>query len=360
VKLLTQPGDGVAPLIKGIDLAKNSIEIAIFRFDRPEVKRALEKAAARGVSVKALIAYTNRGGERNLRKLEMELLASGITVARTADDLLRYHYKFMIIDRRILYLLAFNFTYLDTEHSRSFGVVTRNRRVVQEAAKLFEADSKRQAYTPELNALIVSPVNTRKELPRFIRSAKRQLLIYDPKISDRSMIRLLDERSRSGVEIRIIGRLGKRALNLRARRLTHLRLHTRIIIRDRTRAFIGSQSLRDVELDKRRELGLILRDARVVKGLLKTFKTDWQGAAEPKEYPDQKKLPQAKVAKRMAKNIAEKLPLTPIVKNAVKQFVGEETDVELDPRDVQESVKDAVKEAVKDVVKEAVEQNAEK
>ncbi len=71
-----------------------------------------------------LIAYTNRGGERNLRKLEMRLLEAGITVARTADDLVRYHDKYLIIDRRELFLLSFNFTYLDIDHSRSFGLVT--------------------------------------------------------------------------------------------------------------------------------------------------------------------------------------------------------------------------------------------
>jgi hypothetical protein len=61
VKLLTQPGDGIAPLIEGIDSAKKSVEIAIFRFDRTEVESALKNAAARCVFVHALIAYTNRG-----------------------------------------------------------------------------------------------------------------------------------------------------------------------------------------------------------------------------------------------------------------------------------------------------------
>src|SRR5262245_35007773 len=105
VKLLVQPGDGIAPLIRAIDSAKQSVEIVIFRFDRREIERALVKAAARGVSVHALIASTNRGGEQGLRQLETRLLAAGVTVARTADDLIRYHGKLMIIDRRELYLM---------------------------------------------------------------------------------------------------------------------------------------------------------------------------------------------------------------------------------------------------------------
>src|ERR1700716_4005621 len=115
VRTLVQPGDGIMPLVNGINRAKKSVEILIFRFDRPEIERALANAVTRGVFVHALIAFTNRGGEKNLRALEMRLLAAGVTVARTADDLLRYHGKMIIIDRRELYLLSFNLTYVDIE-----------------------------------------------------------------------------------------------------------------------------------------------------------------------------------------------------------------------------------------------------
>ena len=137
MKLLTQPGDGIGPLVKAIEKARKSVEIVIFRFDRIEIERALEDAVKRGVFVHALIAYTNRGGEKNLRKLEMRFLAAGITVARTSNDLVRYHGKMMVVDRKQLYLLAFNLTRLDIDHSRSFGIVATNRQLVQEAVKLF-------------------------------------------------------------------------------------------------------------------------------------------------------------------------------------------------------------------------------
>ena len=104
-------GDGVLPIVKAITAAKQSVEIVIFRFDQREVERALANAVSRGVFVHALIAHTNRAGEDGLRKLEMRLLAAGVNVARTADDLVRYHAKLMIVDRRELHLLAFNFTH---------------------------------------------------------------------------------------------------------------------------------------------------------------------------------------------------------------------------------------------------------
>jgi phospholipase D-like protein len=69
------------------------------------------------------------------------LLAAGVTVSRTADDLVRYHDKLMIIDRSTLYLMAFNLTHVDIYHSRNFGIITKNRQFVQEAIKLFKADT---------------------------------------------------------------------------------------------------------------------------------------------------------------------------------------------------------------------------
>ena len=172
MKLLIQPDDGIAALLSGIRSARKSIEIVIFRFDRAEIEAGLKAAVGRGVTVSALIAYTNRGGEINLRKLEMRLLEVGVAVSRTADDLVRYHDKLMIIDRRLLYVLSFNFTHLDIDHSRGFGIVTRKVRFVHEAVKLFEADTARQPYTPTLDSFVVSPGNASYGLAAFIHKAQ--------------------------------------------------------------------------------------------------------------------------------------------------------------------------------------------
>jgi cardiolipin synthase len=358
VKLFVQPGDGVMPLVQAINNARKSVEIVIFRFDRSEVEKALASAVSRGVFVHALIAYTNRGGERNLRKLEMRLLATGVTVARSSDDLARYHGKFMIIDRRELFVLAFNFTYLDIEHSRSFGLVTSNPQLVQEAVKLFEADTKRQPYVAGVPAFVVSPVNARKQLSSFIKGAKKSLLIYDPEISDAAMIRLLEDLAKAGVEIKIIGRLSRKSSKLDWHKLAPMRLHTRTIIRDGHQAFIGSQSLREVELGARREVGVIFRDAKIVSQLSRIFREDWEATARSKEASAAADAePAAKLAKKVAKAVVKDLPpVAPVLEIMVKEMVGAQADVDMDPSELEESVKDAVKEAVKEVVRDVVEE----
>jgi len=357
LKLLVQPGDGVKPLLDAINGAQTRVEIIIFRFDRSEIERALGNAAARGVFVHALIAYTNRGGEKNLRKLEMRLLEAGITVARTADDLARYHDKLLIIDRRELFLLSFNFTFLDIDRSRCFGLATTNPKLVAEAVKLFEADSKRQPYAPGLPRFIVSPLNARKQLAAFLEGARKHLLIYDPEISDPGMLKILEARAQAGVEIRVIGRVSRHIPKLTVHKLSIMRLHTRTIIRDGQQAFIGSQSLRELELGARREVGVIFRDKNIIAKLVKTFQDDWEAIERAARHqPQEEAAPAAKVAKKVAKVVARELPpVEPVLRVLVRELVGDTVEMELDPAVVEESVKDAVKEAVKEAVLDAVE-----
>src|SRR5262245_16209695 len=191
MKLIVQPDAGVAPIVTAIRQARKTVDILIFRLDRHEITRALEDAVARGVLVRALIAHKNSGGDKTLRKLELRLLEAVVNVSRTADDLVRYHGKMMIVDGRILHVYGFNFIALDITKSRSFGVITKNRRLVQEAIKLFEADSARQPYRSAYERFIVSPDNARDRLAAFIKGARRELLIYDPKVTDDGMLTML-------------------------------------------------------------------------------------------------------------------------------------------------------------------------
>src|SRR6266702_4324308 len=178
MKLMIQPDDGPGPLLSAIKSAKKSLDIAIFRFDRSDIEEALKAAVADGVKVTALVADVNRGGEKKLRQLETRFLEAGITVARTADDLVRYHDKLIVVDRHTLFLLSFNFTHMDIDHSRGFGIITRNAALVQEALQLFDADCARRPYTAGPDTFVVSQslraveLDSRRELGLIVRELK--------------------------------------------------------------------------------------------------------------------------------------------------------------------------------------------
>jgi phosphatidylserine/phosphatidylglycerophosphate/cardiolipin synthase-like enzyme len=273
LELIVQPTDGSKPILAAIERAKTTLDIAIFRFDLKPVERAIEAAVKRGVSVRALIAHTNSGGEKRLRQLEQRMLDAGVTVTRTSDDLARYHGKMLIVDREELHVLGFNFTGLDLK-SRSLGVIVREKRFVHEALRLFECDVLRQEFEPDLDGFIVSPENAREQLATFIKRSKKSLVIWDPRLTDPQMIRLLCQRAKVGVDIRVIGKVAKRGGSLRVQRPPS-RLHVRAAVRDGSEAFAGSQSLRALELDGRREVGILTKDPKVVKGIADLFEADW-------------------------------------------------------------------------------------
>ena len=148
-------------------------------------------------------------------------------------------------------------------------------------------------------------------------------------------------------------------------KLAGTRLHTRTIIRDRRQAFVGSQSLRTAELDSRRELGLILQDAKAVKKLIDTFESDW-ATTSAKNAPaavkrcrklqtDEPAAASEKEAEKAVQVFTKELdPLAISVKKAVRKAVAKAGEDVLHDKDVKDTMKKVVKKAVKEAVKEAV------
>jgi cardiolipin synthase len=352
VKLLVQPEDGIKPILEALKKAEKSIQILIFRFDRSEIEKALIAALRRGVAVQALIAYTNQGEEKNLRRLESRLIAQGIMVTRTNDDLVRYHGKMFIIDEKTVYVLGFNYTHMDIDLSRSFGIAISNGAVVKEAVKLFECDSKRQKYSAGKDDLVVSPVNARERLTEFIGGAKKRLLLYEMKISDRDFVKLLNKKISDGVEVRILARASAKGGSIPVRRMNQ-RLHLRAIMRDGDQAFIGSQSLRKLELEARREIGVIFKDKKIVKQMEEVFEKDWK-SSEPVIEADHIAAALAIPANKVAKEVAKHIAIKPMVEQVLDKVIDTKSDAAFEPEEVAQTVRDAFREQVHGAVVDAL------
>jgi phosphatidylserine/phosphatidylglycerophosphate/cardiolipin synthase-like enzyme len=108
-------------------------------------------------------------------------------------------------------------------------------------------------------------------------------------VSDGSIVKLLKERMKRGVDVRIIGKVGNNAKDLPHEKYPGKRLHTRAIVRDRRDAFVGSMSLRKLELDNRREAGIIVRNGHVVSELASTFDEDWAQTDSGRKQEKQEK-----------------------------------------------------------------------
>ena len=78
------------------------------------------------------------------------------------------------------------------------------------------------------------------------------------------------------------------------------RLHIRAIIRDGQRAFMGSQSLRKLELEKRREIGVIIHDETVVRQMQTIWEEDWARTDSGKKEAKKAQKAEKKTGKEFA------------------------------------------------------------
>jgi phosphatidylserine/phosphatidylglycerophosphate/cardiolipin synthase-like enzyme len=259
-----------------------------------------------------------------------------------------------IIDGKELFMMAFNFTHLDINLSRSFAISTTQKKVVAEAVKLFECDSKRTPYTAGSDDFIVSPVNARERLVEFIRGAKKQLLMYEMKISDAEFIKLLNEKVSQGVDVRVIGSTTSKGSALPSRKL-QMRLHARAIFRDGRAAFVGSQSLRKLELEARREIGLIVHDPKIVKKMVEVFDKDWRNAtpaAQPSEVASMLNVPAKKVAKKVVRELNVTSAVEQVIDRAIERSDSDSVGVEA--KELAENVRDAMRDEVQEAVTNAL------
>jgi phosphatidylserine/phosphatidylglycerophosphate/cardiolipin synthase-like enzyme len=134
---------------------------------------------------------------------------------------------------------------------------------------------------------------------------------YDPKIADPAILRALKNRIEKGVDVRVIGAVGRKGHVVAVRPLSGLRLHTGTIIRDRREAFVGSQSLRVAELDSRREVGIIVRESKLVGNLVKAFEADW----DRKEVVVDTQATPGEIKKKLNEMVKKLSPLSPRVRS---------------------------------------------
>ena len=76
-----------------------------------------------------------------------------------------------------------------------------------------------------------------------------------------------------------------RELGVKVRRQKHLKLHAKLLIIDGKRAQVGSMNIDRSAFDLRRELGVLIDEPHIIKGLAKVFDHDWH-ESKPYSAPD--------------------------------------------------------------------------
>lgn len=301
--LIVEPDEGTAPVVALIDAAKKSLRVKQFTLTDSAIMSALIRAHERGVDVRIMLNPHRSSGDRANDESFKALKHAGLKIDWSNPAFAVTHEKSIVIDDVTALIATFNLATKYFTETRDYGIVTDEPAQVAQVKACFEADWHRKPFEPDNDSgLLWSSNNSRHIMAWFIDTAKKELVIQHPKFVDATIVERIATARKRGVKVRLLcgGKHGisdwdildtfasLRLLDrfgVKVRRQKHLKLHAKLLIIDGERAQIGSMNIDRSAFDLRRELGVLVDGAHVIKGLRKVFEQDWD-ESKAYEAPD--------------------------------------------------------------------------
>jgi len=295
-KLIIEPDEGVEPVVRLIESAKKFIRVKQFTFTHPALLNAVKAAHERGVEVRIMLNPARSSGSRANDEAFAWLQKAGIAVKWSSSRFVVTHEKSMQVDGLFALIATFNFAEKYFTLTRDYGVLIEDAALLEQVAAGFEADWNGSSFVPDATSDIIwSNVNSRRRICDLIDSASRTVEIQHPKLVDAVVLDRLASAVDRGVHVRFLcgGKHGisdydvldtfsslrlLRRVGVRVHRQRNFRLHAKLVIIDREIAQTGSMNLDRSAFDLRRELGVILREPKIVQRLCEIFEHDWESS----------------------------------------------------------------------------------
>jgi phosphatidylserine/phosphatidylglycerophosphate/cardiolipin synthase-like enzyme len=280
-QLVTQPDQGVTPLVRFIEGAHASLEGEIYLLTSPDVLAALESAPAHGIHVQLLLEHYPFGGggpspEETFARLEQH----GVQV-RWAPRRFRFtHAKWLLRDGQEAWVGTMNWSAVAFKSNRGFAVVVSDRPVIQQLHQVFLADWQDRALTANVSRLVVSPTNARQQLDRLIRSARSTLDVYAEVLNDPQTAALLLQAAKRGVGVRLVWS-GQGEIGDLPRGGVHVvicpqpAIQAKAMVVDGATVFVGSINFTSASFHQNREVGMVLHNQVLAAGIERAFTADF-------------------------------------------------------------------------------------
>jgi phosphatidylserine/phosphatidylglycerophosphate/cardiolipin synthase-like enzyme len=283
VEVAATPEAGEAPYLAALTSAQHSIDVEIYLMGYGGILDTLKAKAAAGVKVRAILDLSKMS--TNQKYYDM-LVAAGAEVKWSSPSFTYQHTKMLVVDKTIAVISTGNFSKsysIDLE--RNFVATDRDPADLADLVSLFEADWTGQPAQMSCTRMVISPINSRSRILDLINSATQTLDIESMQFADYKVRDAVKARIEAGVQVRaLIADVGfvdanaaaadyLKGLGVTVKWIPHL--HTKVLVADGVRAYLGSENLSQTSLDKNREVGLIVTDDSSISPLRTTFETDW-------------------------------------------------------------------------------------
>lgn len=327
VTLFLEPESKEDVLLNAIGAAQQSVWIEMYEFtDRNIANKLLTKKAV-NPNLDVQLLYEPRNFPSVLSPDGQQLpswVQQNQAVKADGNPVGYHHAKFMIIDGSSAYIMTTNFTEAALGGTadyanRDYIIYDTDPQDIQMLQAIFMADQQGKSL-PALTApnLVVTDINAHAMLRALLDSAQQSIYIQveslaDPNIGGRwaqshsiegaLLNAVKPPRSVQDVKIMLpplpgantmmltvdnrvsIGDLQAGAPFITITTNAQYYMHAKLIIVDQQLAFVGSENLTRESLNYNREVGIIIKNANVVKTLAATFMQDWSGAQPPQSPP---------------------------------------------------------------------------
>jgi len=292
--LIVLPDDSARPILAAIEGASRTIRVKMFVFSDPGMLQAVIAARRRGVTVRVMLNPARRSGEHDNDATRKALERADIDVKDASPAFDLTHEKSMVVDDETAFVKSLNWATRNLTETRDYAVVTVHRQDVAEIIECFEADWHRHGFDPHHKShLVWCPGPGRDRICQFIDEARHRLFVQNERFQDMVIIERLIRATRRGVKVDVMVRPphtlkrdklvegvgGLRIMDdvgIKIHKLTHLKLHGKMLLADGVAAIVGSINFAAGSLDGRRELAIETRDESVVERLHKVARHDWE------------------------------------------------------------------------------------
>ena len=277
------PEAGEAPYVAALSPAQTSISVEIYEMGYGAILDTLKAKAMAGVKVRVIFDHA----EISVNQKYYDMLATAGAEVKWSDPKFVYqHAKFFVVDGQVAVMSTGNFskTYsIDLE--RNFVATDRDPADVLDLVTLFEADWAGVDPAMACTRMVISPINSRQRVMDVITGAQHTLTIESMQFQDSAVRSAVANRIAAGVDVRVMladaswitanasAATVLKNLGVTPKWIPHL--HTKVVVADGVRAYVGSENLSSNSLDHNREVGVILTDASSITPLVDTFEKDF-------------------------------------------------------------------------------------
>jgi phosphatidylserine/phosphatidylglycerophosphate/cardiolipin synthase-like enzyme len=283
VEVAVTPEAGEAPYLDALTSAQDSIDVQIYLMGYGGILDTLKAKAAAGVKVRVMLDQSKLDTNQ---KYFTALAAAGADVKWSSTEFTYQHSKVLLVDGETAVISTGNFSKsYSIELERNHVATDRDPADLADLVSLFEADWAGQPVQMPCTRMVISPINARTRILDLINSATQTLEIESMQFADYKVREAVKARVLAGVQVRALI-ADANWIDANASAVTFLKglgvpvkwlphLHTKVIVADGARAYLGSENLSQTSLDKNREVGLIVTDDSSIAPLRTTFETDW-------------------------------------------------------------------------------------